>query len=92
MIWKKGVGLRGMGLFQAFFMCVFEKLKGRKLKLFSKLKAKNSRSFPKLKVSEVSDQILKETQGIGDFPAYFKLEYSGGYFQYHQKQDIKGIC
>ena len=36
-----------------FFLCVFEKLKGRTLKLFSKLKAKNSRSFPKLKVSEV---------------------------------------
>ena len=52
-------------------MCVFEKLKGRKLKLFSKLKAKNSRSFPKLKVLEVSDQIFKETQGIGGFHAYF---------------------
>ena len=51
-----------------FFLCVFEKLKGRKLKLFSKLKAKNSRSFPKLKVLEVSDQIFKETQG---FHAYF---------------------
>ena len=54
-----------------FFLCVFEKLKGRKLKLFSKLKAKNSRSFPKLKVLEVSDQIFKETQGIGGFHAYF---------------------
>ena len=66
-------------LYLRLFLRVFEKLKGRKLKLFSKLKAKNSRSFPKLKVLEVSDQIFKETQGIGGFHAYFSnlniLEY-----------------
>ena len=42
-----------MALIQAFFLCVFQKLKGQKLKVFSKLKAENSRFFQKLKELEV---------------------------------------